>query len=195
MRGLAIVTLLSFAVPALGQGPTPLRLIDRSTPVAGVWDSSDYAIAQAAVQNQLNSVTLFWHKRGVTLCAFNDGCYASWTLTLTNRCVYGGVSYAGYHLDSGSPSACVATVGVGDWWTITRDIEHEASEMTADPSTTGKEIVDPVAGIFATICNGAVVMGDETTCAPGWPLQDFILRRKERAPYGFIDFLKQEPFE
>lgn len=192
-RGIAPAAPLTFADTTAVARATPLALIDKSRPYTNGelhWTPADYPFAQAALQNQLNAATVYWHTRGFTVMPFGQKAPAgAWRIYIRDSC--GGPANMAWHGYDGAPYACIASVGGGGYWWMTRAMEHEASEMASDPlaNYSRPEIVDPVVRYFGAICNGQFTF-DYNACT-GWPFVDFMLPAAARNRQGFKDYLHQ----
>lgn len=197
MRTTLTLILCLFALPVFAREPIPIKLIDLSTLYSrggmAHWTHDDYPFAEQALTLQLQAVGKFYDaKRGFRLIGFDEKGGAAARIIIQNQCVIDGQSYAAYHWhDSAGPYGCVASVGGGGYWWITRGMEHEMAEMIGDPSGTGREIVDPVSQWFGEIVNGQFTY-DYSDFA-GTPFIDFLLPPRAAHAYGSRDYLGKAP--
>jgi hypothetical protein len=192
---LAVLTLMTeiwlVIASVVSAQPISIRLIDTSTPTSN-WSSVDYTFSKDALQWQLNAVGEWYSgRRGFKVYGFLSGHSATYRTFVKNQCYFNDLPYAAFHwYDSKGPYGCVSSVNGGGYWWMTRALEHETTEMIADPYPFAhQEIVDSVAEHFGAICDG--LFNYDYNCAGGYPFTDFLLPVGERAAYGHADFLKR----
>ena len=180
------------ATPTATPTPLPIKpelslaLIDQSTPTS-LWGPSNYTHAQSALRIQIDAVNQFYQTdHRVVVYNFGDTAPATaWPIYVRDACYYYSTQVSGVHwVDSnGVPYACAEAGG-----NVEALIEHEASEMLADPFINGTEIVDTLVTYPAYLLMNSYP--NPTNPVGQYHFDDFLLPTPQN---GFTDYLQQVP--
>ena len=187
--------------------PIVLSLIDNEAP-SQYWGPQFYAYVESALALQMAAVNQFYNL-GAPIIVYEFGQTApsaAWPIYIEDNCPI-QVGYSYHSVDAnGKPYSCVEVSpyipqgGLNVIWSVVKALDHEASEMVADPNTTGVEIVDSTCGQVcwwaawnAVISNGTGVTPSWLANSPnGYPMVDFWTNYGQPLN-GFYDYLQQMP--